>query len=92
MKIIPLRATRAQIMATRGAADVTTVQQFYILMKNMSKKAIHVPKHVTVAWAKDPPNTMATTDISSVDHNKSNSSDMPSKDLNDVRNVVMAVH
>lgn len=46
---IPLRASCAKLTATRREADVTPGRLFYILMKNMSKNAIHVLIHMIVA-------------------------------------------
>lgn len=92
MEPIPPRAIRAQLMATRGNADVTLAKPLYIRMTNTSQKTIHEPKHTIMAWTMKPSDTIATTDNSLMDCVDSIQKDMPDKSLKGNQNIIAAVH
>lgn len=73
---VPLGTTRARMKETRGVADATPGPAFYILLTSKSREPIRLPKHMAMAHAMDPPNTIATTGISLIDCEANNSRDM----------------
>lgn len=61
-------------------------------MTNMSKKAIHVPRHMIMALATDPQITIDTTEVIVTDCEDNIPKGMPDRGLNDEQKVIAAVN
>lgn len=65
---------------------------YYLLLANIARKSIHVPKHMVMAQATDPPNTITITEIRLIDCVENSSSETLDQGENDERVVIAAVH